>query len=111
MKFAYQNFTWKPESTKVLVLVGDAPPHVGLGANCVKLATIAFEKADLITHVIQAGGRDVKHFSEIAEAGGGHCVTLKDNDSLIAEITGLTLGDAFEEEFREFFKVYLALCR
>ena len=111
LKFAYQKFTWIPENTKVLVLVGDAPPHVGLGASCIKLAAIARKKADLTTHVIQAGGRDVKHFPEIAEAGGGHCVTLEDDDSLIAEITGLTLGDAFEEEFREFFKVYLALCR
>lgn len=111
LKMAYQKFTWKPKNTKVLILVGDAPPHVGLGANCVKLASIAREKADLTTHVIQAGGRDVKHFPQIAEAGGGQCVTLEDNDSLIAEIAGLTLGDMFEEEFREFFLAYLALCR
>ena len=33
------------------------------------------------------------------------------DDLLIAEIAGLTLGDAFEAEFREFFQAYLTLCR
>ena len=111
LKLAYQQFTWMPEHDKTLVLVGDAPPHIGLGTKCAQLAAIALDKAELATHVIQAGGKDVKHFATIAEAGGGKCVTLKDDDSLVAEIAGLTLGDAFEEEFREFFQVYLELCR
>lgn len=111
LKLAYQQFTWMPENTKVLVLIGDAPPHLGQGAGCIKLAKIALDVADLTTHVIQADGKDVKQFPEIAEAGGGHAVTLEDGDSLIAEIAGLTLGDAFKEEFREFFRIYLELCR
>ena len=36
---------------------------------------------------------------------------LSDDDALMAEITGLTLADRFEQEFREFFRVYLELCR
>ena len=61
--------------------------------------------------MIQADGKDVKHFPQIAEAGGGRCVNLKDGDSLIAEITGLTLGDRFQAELGEFFDTYLELCR
>jgi hypothetical protein len=61
--------------------------------------------------MIQAKGKAVKHFAEIAEAGGGRCVTLRDADTLMAEITGLTLGDRYTDEFREFYRVYLELCR
>jgi len=38
-------------------------------------------------------------------------VSLADDDQLIPEITGLTLGDTFGEEFQELFSIYLELCR
>lgn len=111
MKLALTQLHWRPDSMKILVLVGDAPPHVGYGTLSVNLAQRANEQAQLITHVIQAKGKDVKHFAEIAKAGGGRCVSLKEADTLMAEITGLTLGDRYSEEFREFFRIYLELCR
>ena len=115
LKLAYTKLTWRYEHDKVLVLVGDAPPHIGFGAKCVDMARRAQEDAELTTHVIQTRGskkkEDIKHFPEIAEAGAGKCVDLEEDEALITEIIGLTLGGAFEEEFREFFQVYLDLCR
>jgi hypothetical protein len=65
------------------------------------------------THVIEADTRGVKHFPEIAAAGGGRCVSLSNRggDSLIIEIAGLTFGERFEDALREFFRTYLELCR
>ena len=111
MRAALKQLNWRAASTKVLVVIGDAPPHVGLGVACIDLAQRAHEQAKLTTHTIQAKGKDVKHFAEIAKAGGGQCVSLKDTDLLMAEVTGLTLGDRYQDEFREFFQVYLELCR
>jgi hypothetical protein len=108
---AYSQFSWKPSSTKVLVLIGDAPPHVGQGELSINLARRARGNAELATHVIQARGKEVEHFAEIATAGGGRCVNLEERDSLVAQIAGLTLGDQYEEEFGEFFRIYLELCR
>jgi Mg-chelatase subunit ChlD len=111
MKLAFTKLSWRNESTKVLVLVGDAPPHIGFGTQCVDMAERARASAQVTTHAIQVEGKEVKHFPEIAKAGGGRCVSLEDDDSLMAEIAGLTLADRYEEEFREFFRVYLELCR
>lgn len=111
MKLAFTKLAWRKDSTKVLVLVGDAPPHVGLGTQCVDMAQRARDNAQVTTHAIEAEGKEVKHFPEIAKAGGGRCVTLDDDDALMAEVTGLTLADRYEQEFREFFQVYLELCR
>jgi hypothetical protein len=109
---AYGNLTWMPARTKVLVLVGDAPPHVGRGVQCAQMAAWAAGQG-VTTHTIQADARGVKHFTEIAAAGGGRCVSLSDRggDPLIIEIAGLTFGERFEEALREFFQTYLELCR
>lgn len=111
LKRAFTELSWRPTTTKVLVLIGDAPPHVGEGELSIRLAERARESADLTTHVIQARGKPVEHFPEIAKAGGGRCVGLAEGDSLVAQIAGLTLGDQYEDEFREFFQIYLELCR
>ncbi len=108
---AYRSLSWNRKHTMVLILIGDAPPHVGYGTHCIELAKLAWNDANLTTHVIQASPKDVDHFPEIAEAGGGQCVNLEEEDSLITEVIGLTLGGAYEEEFRHFFNVYLELCR
>jgi hypothetical protein len=110
MKLALTEMAWEREHTNVLVVIGDAPPHVGYGTQCVELAGRAAGQG-LVTHAIQADGKPVDHFEEIAEAGKGRCVALENDDVLIAEIAGLTLGEMFEEEFREFFRIYLDLCR
>jgi Mg-chelatase subunit ChlD len=111
LKLAVTQLTWRAGSAKVLTLIGDAPPHPGYGEHCVKLADGARSESKLTTHTILAEGKPVKHFAEIAKAGGGRCVALDDDDALIAEITGLTLGDRYQDELREFFAVYLELCR
>ncbi len=111
LRLAYGRLAWLPESSKVLVLVGDAPPHIGYGSMSVELAARAAQ-AGVTSHVIEAK-EDVRYFADIASAGGGRRVTLggADSDGLVVEIAGLTLGGRFEEPMREFFRTYLDLCR
>jgi hypothetical protein len=87
LRLAYTRLTWKPDTTKALVLIGDAPPHVGFGTLCVQMAEQAKLAAELTT---------------LAEGETG---------ALIVEIAGLTLGERFGAEMREFFRAYLELCR
>jgi hypothetical protein len=112
LRLAYGRLDWISRNTGVVVLVGDGPPHVGYGTHCCDMARRAAE-LNIITHAIQADERGVKFFPEIAAAGGGRLVSLpaEGNDALIIEIAGMTLGEKFQEALREFFRVYLALCR
>lgn len=41
LKLAYGSLSWSPEARKVVVLVGDAPPHPGTGEQCVSAAKAA----------------------------------------------------------------------
>lgn len=110
MRAAFTQLTWDEKSIRRLIVIGDAPPHVGTGTHCVEYAKRAKE-AGVITDCIQASKEPVEFFEEIAKAGDGKAVTLDEDASLVAEITGLSLGDKFEDEMREFFLVYLELCR
>ena len=111
LRCAYMQLGWDLKRTKVMVLVGDAPPHVGFGSACVELSEAAFKQSGLVTHVIQAESEEVKHFPQIAAAGAGQCVSLEDDSLLVPELVGLTLGGRFEDEFREFYQTYLQVCR
>ncbi len=123
MKETLTKASWRPDPPigsndpppeRVMVIIGDAPPHVGEGGKCEELAKSAAAKGMRI-YTIQAhaaeNAKDVKWFPEISLAGGGRSVRLGDEDSLIAEIAQLTLGDRFHDELGEFFSVYRALCR
>jgi hypothetical protein len=110
LELAYTKLTWDPQHTRVLVLVGDAPPHVGYGTRCVEMARRA-AAGGCVTNVIQTEERDVQHFPEIAEAGAGRCVSLGDDERLAGEIAGLTIGDRYREELADFFETFLVLCR
>ena len=101
---------WRAEHEKILVLVGDAPPHVGTGTLAVDLIGHAARQG-LTTHVIQTEAQPVEHFAEIAAAGNGRCVELTDDDELMVEIAGLSIGDVFGDEMAHFFRTYLELCR
>jgi hypothetical protein len=110
LELAYTKLSWEPQHDRVLVLVGDAPPHIGYGKRCVEMARQAAANG-CTTNVIQTERDDVDHFKEIADAGQGRCVHLEEDDRLVGEIAGLTLGDRYGDELRDFFETYLALCR
>ena len=87
--------------------------HIDRGDRLVGYRRDMTSQADWLVHEFVADGRPVKHFPEIAEAGGGRCISLgpSETGSLIVEIAGLTLGDRFGDEVREFFRAYLELGR
>ncbi|MEM7229072.1 MAG: vWA domain-containing protein [Planctomycetota bacterium] len=111
MKRAVFEMSWSTDAEKMLVIVGDAPPHVGYGEACINMARNAARDGNLVTHTVEAKGKPVKHFKEIARAGGGDCISLEDQSSLVVELAGLSVTEQYRSQFREFFRIYLRLCR
>jgi len=111
---AYRDFRWNPAAQRVMVLVGDAPPHPGFGSKTVDLARAA-AAAGIVTHVISARDprrpEEVKHFPEIARAGGGRLIRLDEHASLVAELAGVVLADTWHDHVVAVFERYLLLCR
>ncbi len=110
MAIACKQMSWTLESDKVLIVIGDAPPRVGTASKCVALAERGAELG-FKTHMIEAKGRRVDKFAEIAAAGGGQCIALRNRSTLIIKVAGLALGSRFDAEMTEFFRAYMLLCR
>lgn len=114
LHFAYAKFGWRTTAQRVLVLVGDAPPTPGFGGYCVDAARAA-SRAGIVTHVLSARDPDkageVKHFPEIARAGGGRLVRLGEEADLVAEIAGVALSDTWHDHIVAVYRRYQLLCR
>lgn len=114
LKVAYGRFTWRPEAQQVMVLVGDAPPTPGWGSRCVEMSRAARARG-IVTYALSARDErkpdEVKHFPEIARAGGGRVIRLTERGDLVAELAGLALSDTWHDQMVAVFERYLLLCR
>ena len=114
LKVAYGRFAWRPESQQVMVLIGDAPPTPGWGTRCAEMSRAARARG-IVTYVLSARDErkpdEVKHFPEIARAGGGRVIRLTDRSDLVAELAGLALSDTWHDQMVAVFERYLLLCR
>jgi Mg-chelatase subunit ChlD len=116
LKIAYGQFAWRRGEgvQRVLVLVGDAPPQPGFGGRCVELARAGLA-AGITTYVISTRDErreeEVKHFPEIARAGGGRVIRLAARRDLAAELAGVALADTWHDPVVAIFERYLILCR
>lgn len=130
---ALLKMVWRKKATKIIIIIGDAPPHKQDEAKAYKLAEDAhnlrlglFKKSKRVltgsgktdnknlipkfiinTIVTSGGGGDVgRTFSEIANRGGGTMVCLGDKSEIVDQILILTFGTQWETEIRKFTKIF-----
>ncbi|MFM8639989.1 MAG: vWA domain-containing protein [Planctomycetota bacterium] len=114
LKVAYGRFTWRTDAQQVMVLVGDAPPTPGWGTRCVEMAREARARGitrEVLSDRDERQPAEVKHFPDIARAGGGRVIRLDARTDLAAELAGLALSDTWHDQVVAVFERYLLLCR
>lgn len=120
---AIERVGWKPDSKRLIVIVGDAPPHPDRLAACVALARqfraqggtvttvdVSFDAnpaiaaAQLGKHVdeLQTLSRRgvMPEFLRIAEAGGGDGATLEGDGRVVRQLAVLIFGRRWAEAVR-----------
>jgi hypothetical protein len=128
-------FGWKKQANKLVIVIGDAPPHAEDQERCVELARGAHEhplsprggpitggrKAEdtvrpFVVSTIAVGRAPVteKAFKEIAAAGGGSFGRIEvqargDNGAAVRKIVEhvlvLSFGTRFEKEMKSFLEI------
>ncbi|MDP7034188.1 MAG: VWA domain-containing protein [Planctomycetota bacterium] len=117
---------WSPAAGKVLVVIGDAPPHATNLDRCVELVKNAHQKpfgiprviitgskkkrlVPFITSTIQVGGAaDTREaFEKISKAGGGTSTTLQSSADVLKGILLVSFGQEWEKEIGRFVNLFL----
>lgn len=100
---------WSQRAFRVIVVVGDAPPHSGDVPGLLRglrkaREDVLFDHA-VVVHTVSTSVMPVEHFPQIAIAGGGQHVTLTDSGRLVEELVLLTFGGAERERIRGWMRV------
>jgi tetratricopeptide (TPR) repeat protein len=98
---------WRPGSHRVIVLIGDAPPHPQNNGikKTLQLVRDWRNNTQGIVHVVDTTGynRLLDEFKSIAEAGGGQTVILNDEKLIGRELVPLILGVEWRDRFLKAF--------
>jgi hypothetical protein len=107
LRDAIRNYAWAPKGTRILVLVGDAPPHPEELSE-VESTARAFSKDRGLVHTITcsvvSNGPDLRAvrsaFDKIATAGRGRSLDLSQGESLAQALLPFVFGDEYVEDMR-----------
>jgi Mg-chelatase subunit ChlD len=87
---------WSRAAHRVVVLIGDAPPHEGDVAGLLRRIRSARDDElfdhPVLVHAVSTSSAGVDHFGAIAAAGAGLHVTLGNVRRLEAELVALSFG-------------------
>lgn len=116
LRVAVKELNWKRGSKKIILIIGDAPPHPQDMAAAMTLAE-TFKKgmggmvAALDTspqNMAAVGGRPqtavLPEFRELARAGGGESARLVEEERVIRQMALLVFGTKWEQCLDEFLK-------
>jgi Mg-chelatase subunit ChlD len=94
-----EQVAWSRKAHRVIVVVGDAPPHDGDVAPLLKrLAKSADDEMfehPVSVHCVATSSEGVEHFRAIAGAGRGAYITLGTTDRLADALVLLTFGNKY----------------
>ena len=88
----------------MIVVVGDAPPHDGDVPRLLRIlgkarTDVLYDEA-VVVHTVSTDSLPVLHFHQIALAGGGQHVTLRNTARLVEELVMLSFGGAERERVK-----------
>ena len=99
---------WRPKSHRVIILIGDAPPHdqnKGL-AKTYQLVGDWHKNTHGILHTVDTTGynRLMAEFKQMATSGGGKSLILNDEKRIVRDIVPLILGVQWRDRFDKAFE-------
>ena len=113
MALRQEQLGWSRSAQRVLVIVGDAPPHGRDLPRLVRFLQTARKDPlfdhPVIVHTISTNGVGVADFPAIARAGGGQHVTLDGASALVEQLLVLTFGGIDKTRVRRWTRAIDAL--
>jgi Mg-chelatase subunit ChlD len=116
LRKAIDEFNWHKGSKKIILVIGDAPPHKQDMQKAKELITKFRNLMGGMVSTLDTSNKDnriadpgashsvLSEFKELAEAGGGECALMTDEVRVIRQMVVLTFGTRWESYLDEFLK-------
>lgn len=121
LRTAIQEMKWRPKAKKIIVLMGDAPPHAATVMECTRMvvnfrqqmngmvSTLdtspdTFKPSAQFAAEYNASDRVLPDFRTIASLGGGEAARLTDVERVIRQMVVMVFGSRWEVCLDEFMK-------
>jgi hypothetical protein len=116
LRVAVSEFNWEKGSKKIILLIGDAPPHKQDMQKTKELVEkfrnqMGGMMATLDTHIQGHGSAEMvtkltvlPEFRQLAETGGGESALMVDEEKVIRQMVILAFGTKWESYLDEFLK-------
>ena len=113
---AIAEFNWNKGSKKIILVIGDAPPHKQDMQKTKELITKFRNQMGGMVATLDTSNKDnrisepgtpktvLPEFKELAAAGGGECALMTDEVRVIRQMVVLTFGTRWESYLDEFLK-------
>ena len=121
LRVAIQEMQWRPKAKKIIVLMGDAPPHAEAVTACTRLVVQfrremngmvsaldtsldTFKPSAQFAAEYNATDRVLPDFRLLADLGGGEAARLNDVERVIRQMVVMVFGSRWEGCLDEFMK-------
>jgi len=121
LRIAIQEMNWRPKAKKIIVLIGDAPPHTEKVVACTRLVVHfrqqmngmvsaldtsieTFKPSAQFAAEYNATDRVLPDFRLISDLGGGEAARLTDVERVIRQLVVMVFGSRWEVCLDEFMK-------
>jgi len=121
LRVAIKKMNWRPKAKKIIVLIGDAPPHAETIQDCTQqvvafrqqmngmVSTLdttidTFKPSTQFAAEYNASDRVLPDFRLLADLGGGEAARLSDVELLIRQMVVMVFGSRWEVCLDEFMK-------
>ncbi|MBX3418111.1 MAG: VWA domain-containing protein [Pirellulaceae bacterium] len=105
IRWAVENNEFRPNSRKVILIFGDAPPHSANQIDCLKMATEFRRGGGIVSTITCRRPQTLKEFEEISRLGGGEAFLTEDHHQLMSRLMVLVFGSKHQEKVLELFKL------
>lgn len=106
---AAAKFSWRRKAAKVVIIIGDAPPHPEDVQRTLVNARELKENLDLTTDTVSTGGEVEPTLARIAEAGGGRALLLREPARLVSEVLLLIFGEGLRPSMQRFVPILMEI--
>ena len=106
LRWSVENNKFRSRARKVILLFGDAPPHLEDLKTCLEIASdFSSQQKGVISTVTCRKNAPLKEFVDIAQAGGGEAYLTSNERQIMTQLMVLVFGKKYRDKVIEAFKL------